>query len=45
MAEELFRAKVVVVIVAPPWQRMDVAGEKAVMVTVGVTVTVLVWVS
>ena len=36
---ELF-AEVVGFIVPAPWQRIDVAGENAFIVTVGVTVTV-----
>ena len=34
-----FEAVVIVVTVAAPWHRIAVAGEKAAMVTVGVTVT------
>ena len=41
MAAELFAAVVAYATVPAPWQREDVAGEYAVMVTVGVTVIVI----
>ena len=39
MAAELLLAVVVVITVPAPWQRVEVAGEKAAIVTDGVTVT------